>query len=111
MKGSKKVQKEIKRVANIIVNQYKPEKIILFGSYAWGKPTRHSDADFLVVKKTLRNKIDRIKTVYQLVYNKDLPVDVIVFTPHEVKHSLERGDIFLSKAYNKGLLMYESKGR
>lgn len=46
-----KHQKEIKKITNQIVKKYQPEKIILFGSYAWGKPAKNSDADLFIVKE------------------------------------------------------------
>ena len=44
---------KIQKVATRIAKEYNPEKIILFGSYAWGKPTFDSDVDFFIVKKTI----------------------------------------------------------
>lgn len=46
------VQKEINSISRQIIEKYKPQKIILFGSAVWGNFTRDSDLDFLIVKKT-----------------------------------------------------------
>ena len=39
----------IKEIKNRIVSEVHPEKIILFGSYAYGTPTKDSDVDLLVI--------------------------------------------------------------
>ena len=53
------VNEEIKKMAEKIAKKYKPEKIILFGSYAWGKPGPNSDVDLFVVKKTGNTRMAR----------------------------------------------------
>jgi len=47
-----KNQKEIKKITKQIVEKYKPEKIIIFGSFAWGKPSKDSDVDLFIIKNT-----------------------------------------------------------
>ena len=54
-------EKEIKKIAEKIAKEYKPEKIILFGSYAWGKPGPNSDVDLFVVKKQTTQERWRVK--------------------------------------------------
>ena len=43
-------EKSVKNITDTIVREFKPEKVVLFGSYAWGKPTKNSDIDLLIVK-------------------------------------------------------------
>lgn len=51
-------QKEIKKIIQQIVEKYEPEKIILFGSFGRGKPTKNSDVDlFIIKKKTLSRDV------------------------------------------------------
>jgi predicted nucleotidyltransferase len=40
---------DIQNYANKIAERFHPEKIILFGSYAYGKPTEDSDVDLMVI--------------------------------------------------------------
>ena len=54
-------QRQIKKVADRIVQEYKPEKIILFGSHAWGEPNPDSDVDLFIVKKSKKRQIDRMR--------------------------------------------------
>ena len=39
------------RMVRIIVEKLDPDKVILFGPYAWGEPNEDSDVDILVVTK------------------------------------------------------------
>lgn len=50
---------KLKKVTEKIVKEYKPEKIILFGSHAWGKPSRDSDVDLFIVKNSKKRRSDR----------------------------------------------------
>ena len=70
---------------SLIINQlkrYKPQKIILFGSYAYGKPTKESDIDIALIKETSKSFHNRLKEVRMLLRT-TVPVDVFVFTPEE----------------------------
>jgi uncharacterized protein len=78
---SKSLPKAIERIASAL----KPEKIILFGSYAYGNPTPDSDVDLLVIMKTKARQIDRYLAVSNLLYPREFPVDIIVKTPQEVQ--------------------------
>ena len=72
-------------VVRTIINQlksYKPDRIILFGSYASGNPTRESDADLVVIKKTNQSFLERQKQVH-LLLRTTTPVDIFIFTPDE----------------------------
>lgn len=92
------------------LKKYKPEKIILFGSHAWGKPNKDSDVDLLVIKNTKQNFYRRIPAV--LSYLNDInntAFDVLVMTPKEVENRLKLGDFFLRDIIKKGKFLYESK--
>jgi uncharacterized protein len=75
--------KEINQIVKTIVMGYAPEKIILFGSYATGVPSKDSDIDLLVVKDDLLPKIKRNRAVRGLLKDFSLPVDIIVKTVQE----------------------------
>ena len=97
---------QIKSITDQIVNKYKPEKIILFGSAARGDfDADKSDLDFLVVKNDNRTKIERAQAVYRLV-EKRVPADFIVYTPQEVKERLRLGDPFLKIIFREGRVLY-----
>lgn len=105
---TKEAQAEIQSITRKIVREYKPEKIILFGSFAYGKPKASSDIDMLIVKKTKKRRIDRIKDVLYMIDN-NFPFEPIVYTPQEIDKRLTLGDFFLQTIMQKGKILYEKK--
>ena len=107
--NNKGTETEIQRITRQIVKKYKPEKIILFGSWAWGKPTEDSDVDLFIVKNTQKKKINRMYEVYKLLWSKKVPLDILVYSPKEVKERLSLGDFFIDDIIRNGKLIYERK--
>lgn len=99
----------IRRVARQIGEQFQPEQVILFGSYAYGKPHRDSDVDLLVVMPA-RNQIDQAVKI-SLAIDPPFPVDLIVRTPQNLEWRLNEGDSFLEEIVSKGKVLYGSRGR
>jgi predicted nucleotidyltransferase len=106
-----KVTQVILEMVEKIKNRYKPEKIILFGSYAYGKPTRDSDIDMLIVKRTKRKSMDRWFALKKLCNDPDrgIPFSPLVFTPEELQYRLSLGDQFIKEIWEKGKILYERK--
>lgn len=104
------IQKEIKKITNLIVKNYQPEKIILFGSAARGEYDENSDLDFFIVKKSKKSKLDRMREVYKLVSNLNyqIPFEPIVYTPEEVKERMRLGDFFIKTILKEGRILYET---
>lgn len=97
----------IKKIVDEIVKGYKPEKIILFGSYAWGKPRADSDVDLFVVKNSKKRRIDRARELrMKLLGNNFPPLDLLVYTPDEIKKRLEIEDFFVLDIINHGRVLY-----
>ena len=95
-----------------IVSELNPEKIILFGSYAYGNPTPDSDVDLLVIMRTKAKDVDRYVAVSNLLYPRQFPVDILVKTPKEIEAaSRKRGNFFLREILNKGKVIYERPKR
>lgn len=106
--NKKDFQKEIKHITRQIVEKYKPEKIILFGSAAQGEfAPEKSDLDFFIVKDDKQTIHRRMVTLYRLV-KKNLPADFLVYTPQELKTRLAQGDPFIHSIIKEGQLLYES---
>src|SRR6516165_4428948 len=83
----------IRRFARRIAERFQPDKIILFGSYAYGTPHEESDVDLLVIMPT-RNAIDqsiRIKTAMERPFS----LDLIVRTPLQVERALRHDNWFM----------------
>ena len=102
----------VKRLVTGLVEKikiaYKPEKIILFGSYAYGTPGPDSDVDFLIVKDTSERPIDRRVIVRKMVSDpgRRIPFEFIVLTPEEVHDRLNIGDQFIQEIIKNGKVLY-----
>ena len=101
------VGKSLRPAIQKIVQQLNPEKIVLFGSYAYGSPTPHSDVDLLVIMKTKASLKERSWAVSRLLLPRPFPVDILVKSPTEVKKGLETGDFFLKEILTRGKVLYE----
>jgi predicted nucleotidyltransferase len=98
---------EIHNMARMIANAYHPDKIILFGSYAYGTPGEDSDVDVLVVLPFEGKSIHKTIEILQRV-KPVLPVDLIVRTPDQIAQRLKMGDFFLREIVEKGKVLYEA---
>ncbi len=102
-------QKELRKLKNIIkkiVEEYSPEKIILFGSWVWGNPTQDSDFDLLIVKKDKKSFLLEQQKVRRII-NGEIAADILVRTPREIKTRLNLGDFFFEDIIKKGTSIYE----
>jgi predicted nucleotidyltransferase len=108
MVGDREIKKIITEVVEKIRREYEPEKIILFGSYAYGNPTADSDIDLFIVKETGKRRIDRFVEVKRLIYEPDREVSIspLVYTPEEVKKRVEMGDDFVAEVLSRGEVLY-----
>lgn len=109
--GFPPVDKTLPGAIQRIVSELRPEKIILFGSYAYGNPTPDSDVDLLVIMETKARDVDRYVAVSNLLYPRQFPVDILVKTPKEIEaEKKKRGNFFLREILNKGKVLYERRG-
>ena len=99
--------KIISEIINKIAYGYKPEKIILFGSYAVGNPTEDSDLDILVIKDTDLPRPLRSVQVRKMLYGARIPMDIIVYTPDEIEKSKNDESGFINQVLNSGKTLYE----
>jgi predicted nucleotidyltransferase len=95
----------VRRIARTL----RPQKIILFGSYAYGNPDPDSDVDLLVVMKTKASRVDRYIAVSELLIPRPFAVDIIVKTPRELKTALKQGDFFIEEIVSQGKVLYERR--
>ena len=99
-------EKEIQDITAQIIEKYKPEKIILFGSAAHGKMTLDSDVDLLIIKKnTPLYGVDRMRELSKLI-ERNVPVDLLIYRPEEFEKRLEMGDPFLKTVVKEGKVIY-----
>ena len=105
------IQNYIQSLTNTIVEKTNPEKIILFGSYAYGNPTPKSDIDILVIiKESTLPRNERIGKLYtQLKDLSNYPKDLVVYTLDEVKKWENVRQAFVTSIIKKGIVLYERK--
>lgn len=108
MKRTRKIDALLREVVEKIKTDYQPEKIILFGSYAYGKPTEDSDIDLLVIKKTDRRRVDRFVELSLMLHDpqRGISIQPLVYTPDEVTQRLARGDQFVEEILSRGEVLY-----
>src|SRR5712671_2764040 len=84
----------IRRYARAIAEEFHPDKIILFGSYAYGTPHQDSDVDLLVVMPARDQHSQAVRIRWRLAA--PFPLDLVLRTPEEMKWRLEEGESFLT---------------
>ena len=100
------ISKEIDSISKQIIEKYKPQKIILFGSAATDSFSKDSDLDFLIVKKdTPYLGRDRARELRKLI-TKKMPADFLVYQPDELKKREELGDPFIQSILKQGKVIY-----
>jgi predicted nucleotidyltransferase len=98
---------DIQRYCDAIADVFRPQRIVLFGSHAYGTPTPDSDVDVLVVMtKARRLWMQTTQKIHEKI-SVDFPVDVIVRDPDFLRERLSEGDTFLQEITSKGRVMYE----
>lgn len=94
-------------VAKRIVETVRPEKIILFGSYAWGNPDDSSDIDlFIVLPSSEEPAYRRARLVYKCLRGIGVPVDVVVQTHAEAERGRTVAASLVRKVFEHGKVIY-----
>jgi uncharacterized protein len=98
----------IQAMVDTLVAAYQPQRVILFGSYAYGEPHPDSDIDLLIIKDTPDAYYDRCVAVRLLLWDftSQIPTDIIVLTPTELAKRLEIGDHFIEDITQDGIVLY-----
>jgi predicted nucleotidyltransferase len=99
---------EIQRYCDEIAAAFKPRRIILFGSHAYGRPNEDSDVDVLVVMPRLSRSRHEIATGIRQKVDSDFPVDVLVRGEAEVERKVRQKDMFMTHITREGRVMYEA---
>jgi uncharacterized protein len=98
---------QIRQLCTRITCEFKPEKIILFGSHAYGRPTPESDLDVMVVMQFEGDPLEQAVTMLNRL-NMLIPIDLLARTPEQIQQRLEMGDIFIRDIMERGKVMYEA---
>lgn len=96
---------KIREVAQKIAAEFYPDKIILFGSWAWGSPGPDSDVDLFIIKETEDTRKCAME-IDGFVFPRPFPIDIIVYKPSQVAKREEEGDFFINEIIEKGRVLY-----
>jgi predicted nucleotidyltransferase len=99
----------VQEVVQRIVEAAQPDKVILFGSRARGSARPDSDFDLVVIKNSDEPGYRRDASLYLALAGLNAPVDVIVYTPEEVREWSAVPQAFITTAVREGKVVYERK--
>jgi uncharacterized protein len=99
---------EIKRYCAAIARAFQPEKIVLFGSHAYGRPHCDSDVDVLVIMSDAKRHGRRPSLTIRRKVHAGFPVDILVKDPRDIADRLREGDSLLEEIVDRGRVMYEA---
>jgi len=98
----------IRQIAQVINENFNPEKVILFGSYAYGKPTAESDIDIFVIMDTKLRFSEQATEIRMKIREKikdKPPIDLLVRTQESIKKRIEMNDFFIKEIIEKGVVL------
>ena len=101
-------EQKIKEITQKIVNEFKPEKIILFGSYAWGNPGADSDVDLLIVVKSYgKSRVELQREVRSFLFPAGVSLDLLVYARDELEARVsDDRNLFLEDIVLNGRVLY-----
>ena len=99
----------IRKYARQIAERFKPHKIVLFGSFAYGEPNEDSDVDLLVVMPCANEKSQAVRI--RLALDAPFPMDLIVRTPEKLCRRMEDNCWFLKEIMGKGKVLYDKRNQ
>lgn len=102
---SEEILEKLSRYVAEVVEKLKPQKVILFGSFARGDFHEASDVDVVVVADFIEGFLDRIKMLMEM--NRfGIPLEPVGYTPQEFEEMKERGNPFIREVTEKGKILY-----
>lgn len=108
-RGANVPMRVIRQFARQVAEKFHPDRIVLFGSHAYGKPHADSDVDILVIMPA-RNQLDQAFKI-RLAVSAPFPMDLIVRTPKNLQWRLEERESFHTEILAKGKTLYEKKDK
>ena len=100
----------LEEITRKIVEAFRPDRIILFGSHAYGVPSRDSDVDLLVIMDTDVRPVERSARISRACRPRYVAMDILVRTPDEIEDRLEGFDPFLEEILTHGRILYDTTG-
>ncbi len=100
---------KVDKIVLKIIKEYKPIKVIIFGSYPKGSFNRNSDIDLFIIKNTNLPFPKRIYELRKLLKNSGFPIDIIIKTSEEVEKNKDVIGSFTHEVFKTGKILYEEK--
>ncbi len=97
---------EIQHYCEAVAREFHPEKIILFGSHAYGRPTPDSDVDLMVILPFQGSEL-RKAGENRSRFDAPFPLDLLVRKPRFIKERLRERDMFIELVMERGVVVYE----
>lgn len=97
---------QIESLGELIASEFHPDRIILFGSYAYGRPNDDSDVDLLIVLPFAGKPVQKAIEIRSKV-NPKIPVEFVVRTPEHLAERMASNDWFMQEIVGKGRVLYE----
>lgn len=98
---------KIHECARAVAEKFHPKRIVLFGSYAYGRPTEDSDVDLLVVMNHKGSSVEQAAAIRSSLRS-PFPMDILVRSPRKIQERLKIGDPFFKTIVEKGEVLYET---
>ena len=108
--STERIDNVIHDIVEKLAAEYAPQRVILFGSHAYGNPTPDSDIDLFIIKETSERFLERWITVRRILSDpqRQFALETIVLTPQELAKRLDIGDHFILEVLEKGKTLYEA---
>jgi predicted nucleotidyltransferase len=106
-KRKKLLTEELQKIVSVLIENYQPEKIILFGSLASDEVKEESDIDLLLVKKSDKRPLERVMEVMALLGYPRVALDIFVYTPEEIEYLRKEESQFIEDILEHGKVLYE----
>ena len=103
------ILRQVQQYVDHLVEQFRPERVILFGSLAEGRATADSDVDLMVVMEGKTNGMDCALEIRRRI-PRSFPLDLIVKTPAEMRRGVKARDGFICSVLERGKVLYEKRG-
>lgn len=97
---------DIMKFVNAVAREFKPERVVLFGSYARGEATADSDVDLLVIMRHGGDAVEQALEIRRRI-DRSFPLDLIVKDPQETRKRLRQNDAFVASIFDAGKTLYE----
>lgn len=104
------VEPKLREITQKIVARLKPERVILFGSWAWGEPGPDSDIDLLIIENSKKSRSERERELREFLFASAVAADILVYTPEEIEEKINHDrNLFLEDIVRNGRTLFSRR--